>query len=178
MPLKITPFGDLKVLKHQIPACNMIPNTSIQRKPLLIYESVFPNATAFKIESLLSDTGVVTPQWRATMYAMSHFHSMSHKVLSVTNGKATICFGYEDNPGRIMRDIEKGDLIIIPAGVAHRLYAILEEGFEMDGSYSKGYNCDTCYGIPDEGWKIERIKELPWFDLDPIYGDKGPVLDV
>ncbi|KAI1741059.1 RmlC-like cupin domain-containing protein [Xylaria scruposa] len=178
MTQNITSFENLKVVKHQIPAYNLIPNTSIQRKPLLIYKSLFPSATVSKVESLLSDTGVVTPQWRATMYTMSHFHSTSHEVLSVTNGKATICFGHEDNPEKVTCNIEKGDLVIIPAGVAHRLQAVLEGDFEMVGSYPKGYNWDMCYGIQDEEGKIEKIKELPWFKRDPVYGDKGPTLDV
>ncbi|KAI8944727.1 RmlC-like cupin domain-containing protein [Xylaria longipes] len=178
MALKVTYLEDLKVLKHQVPAYNLIPNTSVQHKPLLIYKSVFSNATASGIESLLYDMGVVTPQWRFTMYTTSHFHSTSHEVLAVTSGKATICFGHEDNPGKVTCDLEKGDLAVIPAGVAHRLLEVLEGDFSMVGSYPKGYNWDMCYGTHAEEEKIVKIKELPWFDRDPVYGDKGPVLDV
>ncbi|KAI0457173.1 RmlC-like cupin domain-containing protein [Xylaria acuta] len=178
MTLRVTPLRDLKVLEHQVPAHNLIPNTSIQRKPLLIYKSVFSNATASEVESLLSDTGVVTPQWRATMYTTSHFHSTSHEVLGVSNGKATVCFGHEGNPGKVTCDLEKGDLAIIPAGVAHRLLEVLEGDFEMVGSYPKGYNWDMCYGTRAEEGRIGTIKELPWFDRDPVYEGKGPVLDV
>jgi uncharacterized protein YjlB len=78
MPVKITPLKDLKVLKHQIPAHGLTPNTSIQNKPLLVYKSVFPhNATAAEIERHLSSVGVVKPQWRYTMYSRSHFHVSS-----------------------------------------------------------------------------------------------------
>lgn len=76
MPVKLTPLKDLQVLKHQIPAHGLTPNTSIQNKPLLIYKSAFPSAkiTAGDIESHLSSVGVVAPQWRYTMYSRSHFH--------------------------------------------------------------------------------------------------------
>lgn len=112
------------------------------------------------------------------MYATSHFHSTSHEVLGVTAGKATICFGHEDNPGKVTCDLEKGDLVIIPAGVAHRLLETLEGDFEMVGSYPKGYHWDMCYGTRAEEEKIGKIAEVPWFDRDPVYGDEGPVVDV
>jgi uncharacterized protein YjlB len=84
MPLKPNPLKDLKVLKHQIPAHGLTPNTSIQGKPLLIYKSAFPhNVTASEIERHLSSVGVVKPQWRYTMYSRSHFHvSLSNTTTS------------------------------------------------------------------------------------------------
>jgi hypothetical protein len=75
MPVKLTPPKDLKVLQHQIPAHGLTPNTSIQHKPLLIYKSAFSaDVTAGEIEGHLSSVGVVSPQWRYTMYSRSHFH--------------------------------------------------------------------------------------------------------
>lgn len=75
MPAKLTPFKDLRVLRHQIPAHGLTPNTSIQNKPLLIYKSTFTSTvTAGEIETHLSSVGVVTPQWRYSMYTTSHFH--------------------------------------------------------------------------------------------------------
>ncbi|KAF7194114.1 hypothetical protein HII31_04635 [Pseudocercospora fuligena] len=179
MALKLTPLKDLRVLKHQIPAHGLTPNTSIQNKPLLVYKSAFTSsATAPKIESHLSSIGVVTPQWRYTMYSTSHFHSTSHEVLSISNGRAKLCFGHEDNPSKVETEVEKGDVIVVPAGVAHRLLEDLGGGFEMVGSYPTGCNWDMCYGKKGEEEKIEKIKSLGWFERDPIYGDEGPVLDV
>lgn len=75
MPAKLTPLSDLRVLRHQIPAHGLTPNTSIQNKPLLIYKSAFaPTVTAGDIEAHLSSVGVVSPQWRYSMYTTSHFH--------------------------------------------------------------------------------------------------------
>ncbi|EME48027.1 hypothetical protein DOTSEDRAFT_21742 [Dothistroma septosporum NZE10] len=179
MATRLTLLKDLKVVRHQIPAHGLTPNTSLQHKPLLIYRSAFPNASASAIESHLSDIGVVTPQWRYTMYSTTHFHSTSHEVLAVSKGKAKLCFGHEENLGRVEVTAERGDVMVVPAGVGHRLLEDLGDGgFEMIGSYPKGCDWDMCYGKKGEEGKVEKIRGLKWFERDPVYGDVGPALDV
>lgn len=161
---------------HIIPAHGLTPNSAALNKPLLIYHQAFPpSASVGSIETYLTSTGVVTPQWRYTMYNTSHFHSTSHEVLTVFSGSAKLCFGGEENPERVEPVVEKGDVMVVPAGVAHRL---LEDrgGFQMVGSYPKHFNWDMCYGRKGEEEKVENIKKLAWFTRDPIYGDEGPVL--
>lgn len=121
------------------------------------------------------------------MYPTTHFHSTTHEVLVVFAGSATLCFGGEGNPGRVEVDVRVGDLIVVPAGVGHRL---LREGngdggkdggnerFEMVGSYPLGCQWDMCYGQEGEEEKVKGIKGLSWFERDPVYGDEGPVLNV
>jgi uncharacterized protein YjlB len=176
---KLTPLSSLKISSHQIPAYKLTPNTSIQRKPLLIYHSAFPSSTtASTIEDHLKKLNVVTPQWRYTMYSTTHFHSTTHEVLVVSQGKAKLCFGGEDNDGRVEQEVEKGDVMVVPAGVGHRLLEDLSDGeFEMVGSYPKGKEWDMCYGKSGEEKKVEGIERVEWFKKDPIYGDEGPVLD-
>ncbi|GIZ37094.1 hypothetical protein CKM354_000055700 [Cercospora kikuchii] len=179
MTTKLTPLAQLQVLKHLIPAHGLTPNTSIQNKPLLIYKSCFPsNISASQIESHLKSVGIVTPQWRYTMYSTSHFHSTSHEVLCISNGKAKLCFGHEDNPQRVEEVVEKGDVIIVPAGVAHRLWEDVTGVFEMVGSYPEGCHWDMCYGREGEESKVKAIADLGWLAKDPVYGDEGPALDV
>ncbi|KAI1379212.1 RmlC-like cupin domain-containing protein [Hypoxylon crocopeplum] len=174
-----TPLTSLRVSRHPIPAHNLIPNTSIQNKPLLHYHEAFPPATltASAIESHLTKVGVVEPQWRFTMYSTTHYHSTTHEVLCISRGKAKLCFGGEDNPGKVEKDVEQGDVLILPAGVGHRLLEVLTGGFEMVGSYPKGCNWDMCYGKKGEEAKVRSIAKVPWFEKDPIYGDKGPALE-
>lgn len=173
----LTPLKDLRVSSHQISAFNLIPNTSIQKKPLLVYHSAFqPGTSASTIESHLTSVGVVDPQWRYTMYSTSHFHSNTHEVLSVAAGKAKLCFGGEDNPERVEPTVEQGDVIVVPAGVAHRLLNDINGGFTMVGSYPKGKNWDMCYGKQGEEEKVRGIEQLGWFQSDPIYGHEGPSL--
>lgn len=173
----LSPLKSLQVSQHQIPAFKGIPNTSIQGKPLLIYHAAFQNAKTSEIESHLTSTGVVTPQWRYTMYSETHFHSTTHEVLSIASGSAKCCFGGEENPGRVEPTLEKGDVVVVPAGVGHRL---LEDygGFQMVGSYPTGKHWDMCYGRAGEEEKVKGIAHLGWFTRDPIYGEHGPVLDV
>jgi uncharacterized protein YjlB len=74
--------------------------------------------------------------------------------------------------------LEKGDVIIIPAGVAHRRLDDFDSGFEMVGSYPVGNKWDMCYGKEKEEKKIELIAKLAWFEKDPLYGEEGPVPNI
>ena len=68
--------------------------------------------------------------------------------------------------------------MIVPAGVAHRLLEDIDGDFSMVGSYPKGKGWDMCYGNEGEEKKVKGIGALGWFEKDPIYGDKGPALQV
>lgn len=173
--MSLAPLSALRVSKHHIPAFQGSPNTSIQNKPLMIYHNAFPSPSASQIESHLHSVGVVQPQWRYTMYSQSHFHSTTHEVLVIATGSAQCCFGGEENPGRVEPVLNTGDVVIIPAGVAHRL---LEDdgGFQMVGSYPVGKSWDMCYGRAGEEDQVRGIGQLGWFQKDPIYGDRGPSL--
>lgn len=179
--MSVNPASAVQVSHHHIPAWRSTPNTSIQNKPLLIYRSVFkPGVSASEISAHLKHTDVVVPQWQYTMYRQSHFHSTAHEVLSVVSGRARLCFGGEDNPSRVEPVVEAGDVMIVPAGVAHRLLEDQSDtrgaGFEMVGAYPKGKDWDMCYGTGDENEDEvrESISQLGWFDADPIYGSEGP----
>lgn len=142
----------------------------------MIYHGVFSNPSASAIESHLLSVGVVSPQWRYTMFSETHFHSTTHEVLGIASGSARCCFGGEKNEGRVEPVLQKGDVVIIPAGVGHRL---LEDygGFQMVGSYPEGKAWDMCYGRSGEEDNVRKIGGLGWFKRDPIYGDDGPCLD-
>ena len=115
------------------------------------------------------------------MYSTTHFHSTSHEVLCISSGRATLCFGGEDNPSRVELEAQRGDVLIVPAGMGHRLLREAEGAdgdFEMVGSYPPGCNWDMCYGKRGEESKVKNIEKLPWFTRDPIYGDQGPALNL
>ena len=108
----LTALIDLRVSSHQMTALNLFPNTSTQKKPLLIYHSAFHlSASACSIEQHLSR---VRSQWRSTMYSQSHFHSTAHEVLCVASGKARLCFRGDENPERVEAMLRKGDVIVVP----------------------------------------------------------------
>ncbi|KAK2744171.1 hypothetical protein FQN57_004431 [Myotisia sp. PD_48] len=179
--MNITPQSDLKVTQTLIPAWKQIPNTSIQGKPLLIYHTVFdPSSLSLaQIRDHLKKIGAVQPEWTYSMYPTSHYHSTTHEVLCVVEGEARICFGHELNPQRVEVTISKGDLIIIPAGVSHRLLEDFTGDFTMLGSYPPSTkHWDMCYGNEDIHKTTAIIEKLPWFEKDPVYGQTGPVLNL
>lgn len=174
----LTPLPQLTASRYMISAFKLTPNTSIVNRPLLIYRSVFSDkdATASSIEAHFKRIGAVLPRWRYTMYSTSHFHSTSHEVLGIANGSATLCFGHEDNRERVVTTVRRGDVILIPAGTAHRLLDDLEGGFLMVGAYPPGCDWDMCYGTGGEEAKVQAINSLEWFKKDPVYGDEGPAI--
>ena len=97
--------------------------------------------------------------------------------MSIVSGTARLCFGGEDNPDRVEADVQNGDVIVVPAGVGHRLLTD-GGGFEMVGSYPKGHNWDMCYGKAGEEQRVKAIEQLEWFETDPIYGNEGPSLSI
>lgn len=73
--------------------------------------------------------------------------------------------------------MEKGDAILVPAGLAHSLLDDLQGGFEMVGSYpTGGPQWDMCYGREGEEKAVQRISTLEWLKSDPLYGDGGPAV--
>lgn len=125
----------------------------------MIYHSVF-DASVAQLSSRLKDIGAVVPQWQYTMYRQTHFHSTTHEILGIISGRARLFFGGEQNPGRVEPVVEKGDLIIVPAGVAHRLLEDQTGMFQMLGSYPPGKTWDMCYGFgkEDEGQVRRNIE--------------------
>lgn len=169
---------NIQVTYRQIPEWKRVPNTSIQSKPVIIYHGAF-DATSAQLSRRLEDIGEVVPQWTYTMYSETHFHSTTHEVLGVVAGRAHLCFGGEENPERFEPTVQRGDLIIVPAGVGHRL--LKDEGgepFKMVGSYPHHKQWDMCYGRPGDEQKAHDIQHVEWFKRDPLYGDDGPVLHV
>jgi uncharacterized protein YjlB len=175
----VASLTSLRVSKYVIPAYGGFPNSSLHPNwPLFIYHSAFAKSVTVQlIETHLQQIGVVRPAWRYTMYREHHFHSTTHEVLVVYAGAATVCFGGGSNPKKVVHRIEKGDVVVIPAGVAHGMLDA-DAGFMMVGSYPvDSAQWDLCTGEGDEV-VYARIKALTWFARDPVYGDIGPVAEI
>ncbi|KAH7072116.1 RmlC-like cupin domain-containing protein [Paraphoma chrysanthemicola] len=176
--LTLTPLTSLHITTHSIPPHSHLPNTSTH--PLIIYHSVYPAHTSPSlIETHLRTTSLV-PAWRYTMYTTTHYHSSTHEVLCVYAGRARLLFGGEGNPGKVEVVVGKGDVLVVPAGVGHRLLEDLagdgEEGYMMVGAYPRGCSWDMCYGKEEEEGERKRVGEVKWLEKDPMYGDDGPVV--
>ena len=175
----VTPLSSLTVLKYGDPEYNLIPQ-SVQKHPLLVYRSCFPDSTSVEEVKLhLSSLGVVEPHRTGTLLIRDHFYVTTHKVLCVTNGQAQLRFGGESNASRVDVEVRKGDVIIVPAGVPHRLLKDIGRDLEIVESYPKGIVVDADLrrlGSRVQQTHLYTIASLAWFTKDPIYGDQGPVL--
>lgn len=105
------------------------------------------------------------------MYHQSHYHSTTHEALGVFVGSARLRFGVSDkeaSAGSVEEDVKPGDVIVIPAGVAHR--CVNEKGgFTMVGAYPRGSRqWDMNYGGEHPGGDgVERTVPA----ADPVWGE-------
>ena len=111
--------------------------------------------------------------WRNGVYAFHHYHSTAHEVLGCYGGSATIQLGGPE--GMVVR-VERGDVVVIPAGVAHKNLG-QTDGFRVVGAYPAGQRPDMCYGRQGERpGSDDRIARVPPPDADPVFGTDGPLV--
>jgi uncharacterized protein YjlB len=111
--------------------------------------------------------------WRNGIYHFHHYHSTAHEVLGVFCGQATVQFGGAQG---IVLPIRRGDVVIIPAGVAHKNLGASRD-FGVVGAYPWGQRWDTCYGKPGERPRADHnIARVPLPYADPVYGLQGPLV--
>ena len=73
--------------------------------------------------------------------------------------------------------LAKGDVLIIPAGVAHKSVEYTAD-FVCVGAYPEGKEYDINYGEPGEHPGVdENIQQVPVPETDPVYGNEGPLHD-
>ncbi len=150
-----------------------IPNSPL---PLLIYESALKLETddpAGTVEQLLAghDWGNC---WRNGIYSYHHYHSNSHEVLAVFAGTATVRFG---GPKGVTRSLRKGDVVVIPAGVAHKCVGA-SVSFRVVGAYPHSQSWDMCYGQPAERPEADQnLGKVPMPSQDPVYGKSGVLFE-
>ncbi|RUT35013.1 cupin domain-containing protein [Arsenicitalea aurantiaca] len=144
------------------------------RLPVLIYREALAGeaADAEAMEALFA-AGGWSPQWRAGVYDYHHYHSTAHEVLGVASGEAEIMLGGPD--GRVFA-VAAGDVIVIPAGVAHRRISASSD-FLVVGGYPPGQDWNLLRGAPGDRPKADaEIAAVPLPATDPVSGAKGPLL--
>ena len=111
--------------------------------------------------------------WRNGIYGFHHYHSTVHEALGIYGGKVKVQLG---GPNGIIVDAEPGDVIIIPAGVAHKNLGSSPD-FGVVGAYPPGQRRDMNYGKAGERPVAdENIKNVPLPETDPVHGKPGPIL--
>ena len=160
---------------YRLVADGNIPNNP--RLSLLVYRGVLPldgkeSASAAACEALFN-RNLWPAAWRNGVYAYHHYHTTAHEVLGIVRGEARVCFG---GPNGQVVGVRAGDVVVIPAGVAHK-----NEGASKDllvvGGYPKGQDWDICPAKPDErGCAAEDIAKVGMPGADPVYGQGGPLM--
>jgi uncharacterized protein YjlB len=148
----------------------VIPNS---RYPLLLFRSVFPaeKLSASYVQNLFASNNW-SNGWRNGVYPFHHYHSMSHEVLAVLRGSASLRLGGEQ--GRTV-EVFAGDVIVIPAGVGHKNLRATSD-FEVFGAYPDGRSWDLLTGKPGERPQVDRnIAALPVPDTNPVYGQRSSI---
>jgi uncharacterized protein YjlB len=110
--------------------------------------------------------------WTDGIYDYDHYHSITHEVLGVVHGEAHVQLG---GASGISMLLEKGDVLVIPAGVAHKKTGGTDD-FICVGAYPEGKDYDMNYGKESERPKAdENIRALLVPETDPVYGADGPL---
>ncbi len=111
--------------------------------------------------------------WHDGIYTYHHYHSTAHEALGCVGGRARLQVG---GPGGIDVEFERGDVLVLPAGVAHKNVEASDDLFVV-GSYAGGRSYDMQYGHADERPAAqERIDRVPLPEADPVYGKDGPLI--
>lgn len=144
------------------------------RLPLLLYpEAVAPGAASPEAMEALFSAGGWPPAWRASVFTYHHYHSTAHEALGVARGWARLMLG---GPKGREFDVRPGDVIVVPAGVAHRRLDS-GDGFLVVGCYPPGQDWDLLRGESgDRPGADERIARVPLPKSDPVAGRTGPLV--
>lgn len=163
----------INILRYLLADDGTFPNNALL--PLLVYRGVFnsPDSTNENtVKEMFESNGWVN-SWKDSVYDYHHYHSTTHEVLGIIKGSARLQFG---GPTGVSVFLEKGDVVIIPAGVAHKNIGN-DNDFVCIGAYPDGHDFDMNYGKEGERPKAdERIRELPIPETDPVYGTDGPLI--
>ncbi|MFL5811048.1 MAG: cupin [Flavisolibacter sp.] len=146
----------------------IFPNNKL---PVVYYAAVLDLPRLFPglyIKKLFSENNW-TNNWKQGIFTYHHYHSITHEVLGICSGETLLQLGGENG---ITLFVEKGDVLIIPAGVAH-----MNLGEENDiscvGAYPDGKDYDMNYGKPGERPKADQnIALVPLPKMDPVFGTK------
>ena len=144
------------------------------RLPVIIYRQAIAGAAATPeaFEALFDGNGW-TSQWRSGVYDYHHYHSTAHECLGIAGGKATLRLG---GPSGRSFDVRAGDVIVLPAGTAHRREAA-DTDFLVVGAYPPGQKWDLLRGeIGDRPDAESRISRVPLPATDPVGGQNGPIV--
>ncbi|MGZ3883473.1 MAG: cupin domain-containing protein [Bacteroidia bacterium] len=163
----------ITIQKLFVTADDVFPNSEL---PVLFYKGAvhIQGTEGAEVLEKLFEANNWKNSWRNGIYGYHHYHSITHEVLGVYKGKAKVQLGGEQG---ITIEVHKGDVIIIPAGVAHKNVGSSFD-FKCVGAYPEGKEYDIKTGKKEERTQAdENIKAVGLPGADPLYGAEGPLLN-
>ncbi len=141
------------------------PNSAF---PLLVYRGALTANPAAMERAFAAQNW--SNAWRDGIFDYHHFHSIAHEVLGIAAGTVRVMFG---GPSGREVSMQAGDVVVIPAGVAH-----CNRGQSPDllvvGAYPDGGDYDICRGDSAEhAAAIRSIAAVPVPSRDPVFGSAG-----
>jgi uncharacterized protein YjlB len=163
----------MMVEKFQLQDDGTFPNSTL---PLLLYRKavdVEGSDPAAGFERRFDENGW-DARWRDGIYPFHHFHSTAHEVLGIARGNARVQFGGDSG---VEVDVEAGDVVVIPAGVAHKNLGSSGDLLVV-GGYPRGQEWDMNRGQAGERPQVDRnIAAVPLPDSDPVEGAGGTLTE-
>ncbi len=162
----------VNIIRHHLPDDGTFPNNALH--PLVIYKGALrlsEKDTDKDVKAVLR-TNDWRNAWTDGIFDYHHYHSITHEVLAVIKGSARVQFG---GPSGVTLLIETGDVIIVPAGVAHKAVDLYDD-FKCVGAYPGGSDYDIVTESDNREMALENIKTVPLPANDPLYGEGGPLL--
>jgi uncharacterized protein YjlB len=151
-----------------------IPNHP--RWPMIVYAQAFDPAKADDMAVAFEECFAAHgwgKGWRNGIYSFAHYHSVTHEVLGIAAGKATVRFG--GGAGDAFK-VEAGDAVLLPAGTGHQRLSSSADLLVI-GAYPPGARYDLMRaGEKDKAAIRKRIAAVAKPAVDPIGGKDGPML--
>jgi uncharacterized protein YjlB len=161
------------IVHHRLTDDGTFPNND--QLPLVIYQEAvnLPARDPARSFENLFDSHHWAAVWRDGIFGYHHYHSTAHEVLGIYGGTARVQVGGPKGPELT---VNPGDVIVIPAGVAHKNLGSSRD-FAVVGAYPSGQQWDMNYGNADERPQADRnIAKVPLPVLDPVLGEAGPLI--
>ncbi|MFW5699273.1 MAG: hypothetical protein ACOCXS_00040 [Bacteroidota bacterium] len=164
---------DIEVITHLLKDDGTFPNN--HSLPFVVLKQALDlgDNPASDVEKVFASNGWGNT-WRNGLYSVHHYHSTAHEALGVYRGWVKGQFG---GPEGVMLEAKAGDVLIIPAGVAHKN---LEQSndFEVVGAYPHDQYYDMNYGKIGERPRADKnIRAVQLPDTDPVFGAHGPLME-
>ena len=170
MPDGSSPGPD-QVERFQFADDGVIPNSA---QPVVIYRGVLspPDCSADRFVALFGKHGW-SNSWADGVYNYTHFHSNSHEVLGVAEGRVRLRLGGEHGASV---DLAAGDVVILPAGTGHRAESASEDVLVV-GAYPDGRDYDVRRGVPGERAEVyANLARVHRPRQDPVGGATGLIM--